>query len=116
MHWIYAHLIGDYLLQTDWMARNKKGSTIACLTHVLVYMLPFCFTHMAWWQLLLIGSQHFLQDRTHFVARYMRFTGSRVFSAPPYSPWSVIVVDNVFHILFIACVTSMSIPWPNTTL
>ena len=22
MHWIYAHLIGDYLIQTDWMANG----------------------------------------------------------------------------------------------
>jgi hypothetical protein len=22
--WILAHLIGDYLLQNDWMAENKK--------------------------------------------------------------------------------------------
>lgn len=24
MHWIYAHLIGDYLLQNDYIARGKK--------------------------------------------------------------------------------------------
>lgn len=24
MHWIFAHLIGDYIFQNDWMAMNKK--------------------------------------------------------------------------------------------
>lgn len=24
MHWIFAHLIGDYLIQNDWMALHKK--------------------------------------------------------------------------------------------
>ena len=24
MHWIYAHLIGDYILQNDWLAEGKK--------------------------------------------------------------------------------------------
>ena len=46
MHFIYAHLIGDYLLQTDKMALNKKSSHLWCLLHVLSYMIPFIFTNI----------------------------------------------------------------------
>ena len=48
MHWILAHLIGDYIFQTDWMAREKKVSNFACAVHVATYMIPFLFTGMAW--------------------------------------------------------------------
>ena len=27
MHWLWAHLIGDYLFQNDWQALNKKKSS-----------------------------------------------------------------------------------------
>jgi hypothetical protein len=34
-----AHLVGDWMLQNDWMARNKRGHpwSAACLTHCVVY-------------------------------------------------------------------------------
>lgn len=28
MHWIFAHLIGDYLLQNDWMAKGKNWARL----------------------------------------------------------------------------------------
>ncbi len=34
MHWIYAHLIGDYLLQNDWMAKGKKQKSWICAIHI----------------------------------------------------------------------------------
>ena len=45
---VVAHLVGDYLLQTDWQARHKRGglqgdplSRRALLTHVTTYTLAF---------------------------------------------------------------------------
>ena len=108
MHWIYAHLIGDYLLQNDWMALNKKERSWPCLVHVIVYMVPFLFTGLLWWQIILIGAQHYLQDRTQFVAWFMRVKGSRLFGSGPCAPWSVIVTDNILHILFMAWVASLA--------
>ena len=107
MHWIYAHLIGDYLLQTDWMALKKKESTGPCLAHVAVYLLPFYFTELLWWQIGLIGLQHFAQDRTQFVMWFMKIKGSEGFSKGPCAPWSIIVTDNILHILFMALVCSL---------
>lgn len=107
MHWIYAHLIGDYLIQTDWMANGKKRLSWICAVHVLTYLLPFLFTPLAWWQLALIGAEHFAQDRTAFVPWLMRVKGSSAFAQPPCGPWSVIVTDNVLHILFMAGVAAL---------
>lgn len=59
MHWIYAHLIGDYLIQNDWMAKGKKTSTGICLVHIATYLLPFLFCGLKWWQVVAIGAQHF---------------------------------------------------------
>jgi hypothetical protein len=45
---VVSHLVGDYLLQTDWQARNKRyglaGDPVrrrALLSHVFVYTLAF---------------------------------------------------------------------------
>lgn len=106
MHWIYAHLIGDYLLQNDWMAKGKKADSRVCTIHVLIYMLRFLFTGMAWWQLALIALQHWLQDRTDFVFWSMKAMGRNEFVAQPLAPWSIIITDNIFHILWIALVAT----------
>ena len=107
MHWIYAHLIGDCLLQNDWMALNKKKSSWACTLHIVTYLLPFYFTGLLWWQIALIGLQHFLQDRTQFVVWLMKVKGSEQFGSGPCAPWSIIVTDNILHILFMALVCSL---------
>lgn len=104
MHWIFAHLIGDYILQTDWMALNKKQKTIPALVHVLLYCAPFVFCSLEPWQILLIGIQHFIQDRTNFVIWFMKIKGSKKFASGPCAPWSIIVTDNVLHILWIGFV------------
>lgn len=36
---ILGHLIGDYALQTDYMAAQKKSSTAVLTFHVIVYIL-----------------------------------------------------------------------------
>jgi uncharacterized protein DUF3307 len=44
---LVAHMVGDYLLQTDWQARHKRGGLTdpaarrALLTHVTTYTLAF---------------------------------------------------------------------------
>ena len=36
---VVAHLVGDWMFQTDWMAKYKRGQpwSAACLSHCLVY-------------------------------------------------------------------------------
>ena len=89
------------------MAKRKKTSSFVCAVHVIVYLIPFLFTGLVWWKLILIGMQHFAQDRTQFVIWSMKIKGSAGFAEPPLSPWSIILTDNIYHILFIAFINNL---------
>jgi len=106
---MYAHLIGDYLLQNDWMAKGKKGNIWIAMIHTITYMIPFIFTGVSSWQLTLIGCQHMFQDYSNFIVWLMKIKGSYKFSQPPMAPWSIIVTDNIIHILWIAFVMDLNI-------
>ena len=108
MEWLIAHLIGDYLLQNDWMAKGKRVSSSICTVHVFAYMTPFFFIGLSWWQLSLIAVQHWVQDRTHIIVLTLRVTGKGDLIKTPMAPWSIIVIDNIWHIVWIYCVIQMS--------
>ena len=100
--WLLAHFIGDYLLQNDWMAINKKKDNVACTIHVTMYILPFFLTELSAFQILLIYAQHWIQDRTTFVAWWCRNMGSFQSELKMKSlPWGHFIVDNVFHIIWV---------------
>lgn len=100
MDWLIGHLVGDYLLQNDWMAYNKKQKTwrgeLACNLHCLIWTLSvLCFT--GWWDwphALLVYGTHYLLDRTGLVNWYV----NKINLGPPLS-WLYIVTDNVLHLL-----------------
>ncbi|WP_301108119.1 DUF3307 domain-containing protein [Sporosarcina sp.] len=39
---LLGHLVGDYLLQTSWMAMNKAYKWLPLLTHCFIYTLSVC--------------------------------------------------------------------------
>lgn len=102
---IIGHLVGDYLLQNDWMANNKKrpgpdGAT-ACCVHAWLWTLAVCaFT--GWWNwpcVSVLFLTHYAQDRTQIIVWWMLLIRQHKFAEPPCAPWSIIVVDNVWHIV-----------------
>lgn len=108
---LICHLIGDYCLQTHWMAAYKvKDLRIAAL-HATFYMVPFwlCFTIPTWPFLAMWGS-HTLIDRYGLGRRYCSFMGVGVHGpwthfglggspAPDYlRTWLTIIVDNTMHL------------------
>lgn len=101
MNWLLCHLIGDFIIQNDYMAQNKKHSDLHCFIHIVTYMLPFLFIHLAWWQLLAIAIQHYILDRTMIVGWIMDIKGSKLFREQLH-PWSWIITDNILHILWVA--------------
>lgn len=104
---IIGHLVGDYLLQNDWMALNKKKpghiGTAACMLHALLWSISVTM-FSGWWRVYwtqpALFALHYWQDRTNFVLWWMtKVNRQKQFAEGPCAPWSVIVVDNVWHIL-----------------
>lgn len=112
---LVAHAVGDYLLQSEWMAREKTKRSIAAAVHCAFYLLPFLFITQNPYTLAVIGGTHFVIDRWH-LARYVAWVKNRPWpgSAPwsecsttgfhPDTPawiaaWLVIIIDNIMHIL-----------------
>lgn len=112
---LVAHAVGDYLLQSEWMAQEKTRQTRAALVHAAFYVLPFLFLTLDPVTLLVIGSTHFVMDRWHLAriviwAKNRPWPGSRPWSEcrqtgfPPETPdyiarWLLIIVDNILHVI-----------------
>ena len=59
---IFCHFAGDYLLQTDYMAKEKGNSKWVMAAHCFCYGLPFLICFGIRWQLFLILISHFIID------------------------------------------------------
>ncbi|MDX1480601.1 MAG: DUF3307 domain-containing protein [Woeseiaceae bacterium] len=120
---LMAHAIGDYVLQSDWMATEKTQRSIAALVHVAFYVLPFLFITLNPYTLAVIGGTHFVIDRWH-LARYVawlknrpwpgsrpwkecRATGFSSDTPPWLAGWLVILIDNILHVT----INAMAIRW-----
>src|SRR5690554_6782051 len=93
---LVAHLAGDFLLQTGWMAANKAKHWGALFVHVIVYTL--CIFVIAWLGfgglsiagILIIFVSHLLIDRRKLVELWV----DHVMRAPKNQKnWLMIVVD-----------------------
>lgn len=124
---LVAHAIGDYLLQSDWMANEKTKSTSVALIHAFTYALPFILLTDSVWALAAIVSTHAIIDH-YRLARYIVF--AKNFFAPRYmvtlnpeckkryprweeckgtgypdtrpawmAVWLMIIADNILHVL-----------------
>lgn len=98
---IVGHLVGDFLFQCDWVARLKKVDSRVCLVHCLMWTVMVC-EYSGWWDVgtfVWLLATHFVIDRTEFVKWWMRWVGQKDFMQPPFAPWSIVVIDQIFHIL-----------------
>lgn len=110
---LLAHAVGDYVLQSDWMANTKTKRSVACLAHVLTYALPFLLLRPSASALAVIVSTHFVIDRWR-LARFVCWaknwlgpnrpwaecsaTGYPADRPPWMAVWLLIIADNVFHV------------------
>lgn len=60
---ILAHLIGDYILQSDWMANEKTKRSVAAAAHAVTYALPFLFFRPSIAAFAFVVVTHFVIDR-----------------------------------------------------
>lgn len=76
---IVVHLVGDYILQSDWMASEKTKRWGVALFHAFTYALPFLFFRPSLVGFLVIWLSHALIDR-YRVARFVVY--AKNFLAP----------------------------------
>lgn len=59
---LLAHLVGDYLLQSQWMANEKTRRWWPAIVHGTLYTVPFAFITQDWRALAVIGITHVVID------------------------------------------------------
>ena len=59
---IGCHLIGDYVLQIDFIAKSKGTNFYHLLVHCLLYCVPFYVMFGAVWQLAVVFITHIVID------------------------------------------------------
>lgn len=114
---ILAHMVGDYLLQSHWMATEKTKRSLAAGVHAGTYTLPFLFLTQAPLALAFICATHFLIDRFRLARWVVWFKNGYAFErvaagpggptstgyrddVPPWlSVWLLIIADNTLHII-----------------
>lgn len=76
---------------------------LACTVHCLLYTfaVALCsFWWMPWWGYVATFALHWPIDRFRLARLWMvHVSGQKAFATGPLSPWSIILVDNVFHLL-----------------
>lgn len=117
MEQLLAHLFGDYVFQSDWMANEKTKSNFAAASHALSYGLPFLYLHPSVGAFLFIVLTHFVIDRWR-LARYVVYAKNFLASPTWWHHWSdcsatgyhkdrpawmavwlLIIADNALHLL-----------------
>lgn len=124
MTWVYwfagflvAHMVGDYLLQTDWQAVHKRGglgpdpvARRALVTHVSTYTLAFVpalvwvGSHTSAGVAILAGVLIFLPHLVVDDGRVVRLYLARVKHADGLNTGLAAQVDQSFHVLSLCLV------------
>jgi hypothetical protein len=109
---ILCHLVGDYIIQSDWMASEKTKRSLAAAVHAVTYTLPFLFLTLDPAALAFIAGTHFVIDRWR-LARYVCWaknipwkpwadcaaTGYPSDKPAWLSVWLLIIADNTMHLI-----------------
>lgn len=81
---IFCHLVGDYVLQIDFIAKTKGENWYHMFVHCALYCLPFYIVYGMDWRLLMLFVSHVIVDTAK--AKYHRISYA---------------ADQVLHYLFI---------------
>jgi Protein of unknown function (DUF3307) len=114
---LIAHLLGDYVLQSDWMALEKTGASLPAAAHAATYAVCFLPLTRDPVRLAVIGGTHFVIDRWR-LARYVVWAKNQAVPTRLRYPWSegratgyhqdrpswmavwlMIAADNTLHLL-----------------
>jgi hypothetical protein len=113
---LIAHLAGDYVVQSDWMAQQKTTASLPAAAHALTYAACFLPLTRSPRALALIGGTHFVIDRWRLAKRVVwaknqavpagwryPYAGNDVTGYPADRPawmavWLMIAADNTMHL------------------
>lgn len=111
---VLAHLVGDYLIQSHWMATQKTSRMWPAIVHGVTYTLPYVFVTQSLTALAIIASTHVIIDR-YRLAKHVVWAKNQIgpkSSRPPHtatgyaddvpawmSVWLLIIADNTLHLL-----------------
>ncbi|MEU1827158.1 DUF3307 domain-containing protein [Streptomyces abikoensis] len=114
---LLAHLAGDYLIQSDWMATEKVKRWWPAIVHGTTYGLPFLLITQSPFALAVIVVTHIVLDR-YRAAKYLIWARNLLAPASRRVPWAaaqknqgspvtvpsglanalVIIADNTVHL------------------
>lgn len=110
---LLIHAIGDYILQSDWMATEKTKRFAPAAVHALVYSLGFLIFRPSLAAWLVICVSHFFIDR-YRLARYVVWLKNWLGPNRPWAEcfatgypsdrpawlavWLLIIADNIMHV------------------
>lgn len=110
---ILAHLVGDYIIQSHWMAVEKITNLWVAVLHGITYTIPFLFITRSPVALGVIAGTHIVIDhwrlakyliwfRNQLAPKRVRYPLTKT-GFPPDAPdylsvWLLIIADNVIHI------------------
>lgn len=84
---LIAHMLGDYVIQSDWMAAEKTKRWWPAVAHAATYTLPFLIVTRSPLALLVIGVTHAVIDR-YRLARHVCWAKNQLAPAAYRAPWS----------------------------
>lgn len=96
----------------EWEQKDKAADIgeIACFVHCVIYTLSVYLCSF-WWMtfpgLVACFFAHFFVDRFRLARAWMLCMGQREFATGPLAPWSIVAVDNTFHLLTLAAIRQL---------
>jgi hypothetical protein len=106
-----AHLIGDWIIQTSWMANEKSKNYLALAAHVFTYHI-FTFGALffagvdltkAVWATLFLAVTHAFLDNRRFEFWWLRQIKKVEDAEVPI--WLLLGVDQSFHLILLVLVS-----------
>ena len=86
MEQLILHCLGDYVLQSDWMANEKTRRSLPAACHAVAYSLPFLLIcSVEAWAVVL--CTHFVIDR-YRLARYVVWAKNLMAPISSWHPWN----------------------------
>jgi hypothetical protein len=121
---LLAHVVGDYIIQSDWMAQRKTASFPVALLHAATYAIPFLLLTPSPLAMAVVIISHAVIDRWRlarfvvwaknqaapvaFRRRWADCTRTGYAAEKPdwMSVWLLIVADNTVHVVINAVALS----------